>query len=294
MYKKWFLPFITPAIILFSLVVGLPFIIGVLYSFSAWRGVYFMGGDNIFHAWVGFENYKKVFRNPDFLHALLYTMEFTVIAVIAVNLFAMAQALLINAVGRAVGFFRATFFLPNLLGGLALGYIWLFIYENIFSSVLFGPKGLMPFELLTNMTQDHTKNLMALLIMFVWQQSGYMMVIYTTGLASISQDYYEAASIDGAGPVKRFVHITVPLLMPSITIVLFMTLANSFKLLDPNVALTNGEYDTRMLALQILRVPKDTSNNYGLAQAEAVLFFLIVAAISIAQVIATKSREVEA
>lgn len=294
MYRKWFIPFIAPAIILFALVVGFPFIIGVLYSFSAWRGVYFKGGDNLFQAWVGFDNYIKVFRNPDFMHALLYTVQFTIIAVIAVNIFALAQALLINALGHAVGFFRATFFLPNLLGGLALGYIWLFIYENIFSSVLFGPEGLIPIQLLTNMTQDHSKNLLALLIMFVWQQSGYMMVIYTTGLANIPQEYYEAAAIDGAGPVNRFFHVTVPLLMPSFTIVFFMTLANSFKLLDPNVALTNGEYDTRMLALQILRVPKDTSNNYGLAQAEAVLFFLIVALISIAQVIATKSREVEA
>ncbi|NMM95190.1 carbohydrate ABC transporter permease [Bifidobacterium oedipodis] len=294
MYKKWFLPFIAPAVILFTLVVGIPFVIGVLYSFSAWRGVYFKGGDNLFEAWVGFDNYAKVFRNPDFLNALGYTVTFTIMAVIAINVFALAQALLVNALGRAVGFFRATFFLPNLLGGLALGYIWLFIYENIFSTTLFGPDGLLPIDLLTNMTQDHNKNLLAMLIMFVWQQAGYMMIIYTTGLANISQDYYEAASIDGANAVQRFFHVTVPMLMPSITIVLFMTLANSFKLLDPNVALTNGEYDTRMLALQILRVPKDTSNNYGVAQAEAVLFFLIVAAISITQVIITKRKEVEA
>lgn len=293
-YKKWFFPFIIPAVILFAIVVLIPFIIGVINSFSAWRGVYFKGGSNAFEAWVGFKNYAKVIQDQNFRHALVYTIVFTIVAVVFVNIFALAQALLINAIGRAVGLFRATFFLPNLLGGLAMGYIWLFIYENIFSKILFGPDGIMPFDLFANMTQNRWKNIIAMLIITVWQQSGYMMLIYTTGLANIPRDYYEAAEIDGANAVQRFFNVTVPLLMPSFTIVFFMTLSNSFKMLDPNVALTNGQFDTRMLALQIMRVPADTSNNYGMAQAEAVLFFLMVAAVSVTQVVLTKRKEIEA
>lgn len=293
-YKKWFFPFVIPAIVLFAVVILVPFVIGVINSFSAWRGVYYRGGSNAFEAWVGLDNYIQALQDENFQHALLYTIVFTVVAVIAVNVFALAQALLINAIGRGVGLFRATFFLPNLLGGLAMGYIWLFIYENIFSKMLFGPDGLLPIDALANMTQDRWKNIIAMLIITVWQQSGYMMLIYTTGLANISKDYYEAAQIDGANAVQRFFYVTVPMLMPSFTIVFFMTLSGCFKMLDANVALTNGEFDTRMLALQVMRVPADTSNNYGLAQAEAVLFFLMVAAVSITQVVITKRKEIEA
>ena len=143
-YKKWFAPFVLPAFILFAMVVLVPFVIGVLYSFSAWRGVYFAGGSNAFEAWVGLENYLRSFENENFRNAFVYTLKFTVMAVVVVNIVALAQALLLHGLGKMVGFFRATFFLPNLLGGLALGYIWLFIYENVFSKMLFGPDGLMP------------------------------------------------------------------------------------------------------------------------------------------------------
>ena len=144
------------------------------------------------------------------------------------------------------------------------------------------------------MTQDPVKALFALVIMTTWQSAGYMMLIYIGGLNSIPGDLYEAAAIDGAGPVRRFFKVTLPLLMSSITVVLFLTLANSFKLLDQNLALTNGDFDTRMLALQILRTTRDTQPpNYGVAQAQAVIFFLIVAAISLIQVYVTRSREVE-
>ncbi|WP_066196205.1 carbohydrate ABC transporter permease [Gracilibacillus timonensis] len=292
-YKKWFIPFSIPAVLLFLFVVVIPFIIGLIYSFSAWRGVYFAGGENAFQAWVGFENYIRAFNNEDFRQAFMYTIKFTLLAVVVVNVVALILALLVTNIGKAVGFFRATFFLPNLLGGLALGFIWLFIFENIFSIVLFGPDGLIPFSALTNMTQDNTKNLFALLLLVVWQMAGYMMIIYITGLNNIPTELYEAAAIDGANAWYRFTKITIPMLMPSFTIVLFLVLSNCFKLLDQNVALTNGEFDTRMLALQILRVPSDTSNNYGLAQAQAVIFFVVVAIIALTQVVITKRKEVE-
>lgn len=292
-YKKWFTPFAIPAIILYSSVVVIPFIIGFIYSFSAWRGVYFVGGDNAFQAWIGFENYIRAFQNESFRQSFIYTVQFTFLAVIVVNVVSLSLALLINSIGKAVGFFRATFFLPNLLGGLALGFIWLFIFENIFSTLLFGPDGLIPLSFLTNMTQDNTKNLFALLMVVTWQMAGYMMIIYITGLNNIPEELYEAASIDGANIWQKFKNITVPMLMPSFTIVFFMVLSGTFKLLDPNVALTNGEFGTRMLALQILRAPKDTSNNYGVAQAQAVIFFVIIAVVSLTQVIITKRREIE-
>ncbi|BCA86209.1 ABC transporter permease [Enterococcus saigonensis] len=292
-YKRWFAPFTIPAVILYSCVVIIPFIVGFLYSFSAWRGAYFAGGGGVFDAWVGFDNYLKAFQDDSFRAAFFYTLKFTFLAVIIVNVVALALALLVNSIGKAVGFYRATFFLPNLLGGLALGFIWLFIFENIFSKNLFGPDGLLPISFLTNMTQDNTKNLFAMLMVVTWQMAGYMMIIYITGLNNIPGELYEAASIDGANAWQRFKKITLPMLMPSFTIVFFMVLSSCFKLLDPNVALTNGEFNTRMLALQILRAPKDSSNNYGLAQAEAVIFFIIIAVVSLTQVAITKKKEVE-
>lgn len=149
-------------------------------------------------------------------------------------------------------------------------------------------------EELRFMTQSPVKALFALLIMTTWQNAGYMMIIYVGGLNTISGDLYEAASLDGANAFQRFRKITLPLLMPSVTVVLFLTLSNSFKLLDQNVALTDGEFGTRMLALQILRTLKDTSPpDYGAAQAQAVIFFVVVAVISLIQVYVTGKKEVE-
>ena len=292
-YKKWFWPLAMPGLILFVAVVLVPFLIGLLYSFTSWRGTYFVGG-SVWDSFVGLDNYARIFQNKQFLHALIYTVEFTVLAVIAINVLALALALMMDYVGKHTGLFRTVFFLPNLLGGLALGFIWQFIFQNVFSTILFGPNALdIPF--LTNMTQDSVKNLFALVIMFTWQMAGYMMIIYVAGLNTIPKDLYEAGAIDGANGWRRFRYITLPMLMPSITIVLFMTLAGSLKLLDQNVALTNGSFNTSMLSLQILRTVKYTQPpDYGQAQAQAVVFFVLVAIIGLVQVYLTKKREVEA
>lgn len=292
-YKKWFWPLAMPGLILFVAVVLVPFLIGLLYSFTSWRGTYFVGG-SVWDSFVGLDNYARIFQNKQFLHALIYTVEFTVLAVIAINVLALALALMMDYVGKHTGLFRTVFFLPNLLGGLALGFIWQFIFQNVFSTILFGPNALdIPF--LTNMTQDSVKNLFALVIMFTWQMAGYMMIIYVAGLNTIPKDLYEAGAIDGANGWRRFRYITLPMLMPSITIVLFMTLAGSLKLLDQNVALTNGSFNTSMLSLQILRTVKYTQPpDYGQAQAQAVVFFVLVAIIGLVQVYVTKKREVEA
>jgi raffinose/stachyose/melibiose transport system permease protein len=182
-----------------------------------------------------------------------------------------------------------------MLGGLALGYIFQFIFQIVFTDMLFGPEGLVHIEAFRYMTQDNTKALFALAFLSTWQTAGYMMLIYITGLNNIPADFYEAAAIDGSSAWHTFWKITVPMLMPSFTIVFFMTLSSSFKLLDQNVALTNGDFGTRMLAMQLLQTVRDTNPpDYGKGQAQAVIFFVIVAVISLTQVYLTKRKELEA
>lgn len=296
-YKKWFGFLALPAAILFLMVVIIPFVFGVLYSFSAWRGTYFVGGEHFYNAWVWFENYVEAFKSEKFIKAFVNTIQFTLIAVVVINVVSLGLSLMLTNIKKLSGVYRAIFFMPNLLGGLALGYIWQFIFEIVYSQILFGEgdKGIIHIEALCNMTQNHTKAMFALVILASWQMAGYMMLIYITGLNNIPLDLYEAASIDGATALQRFRHITLPMLMPSFTIVFFMTLANCFKLLDQNVALTDGKFDTRLLAFQILRTVKDkTPPDYGLAQAQAVIFFVLIAAVTLVQVSITKKKEVEA
>ncbi|MFQ9586760.1 MAG: carbohydrate ABC transporter permease [Mediterraneibacter gnavus] len=292
-YKKWSKVLVAPAVILFICIVAIPFIIGVVYSFTSWRGTYFAGG-SLTESFVGLDNYIKTFTNEQFRNSFFYTCIFTVLSVVTVNVCAMLLALLVTNIMKGSGIFRTIIFMPNMLGGLALGFIWQFIFQVVFTDILFGSEGFLHIEALRYMTQDPVKALFALLLMTTWQNAGYMMIIYVGGLNAVSTELYEAASLDGASAFQRFRKITLPLLMPSITIVLFLTLSNSFKLLDQNVALTDGEFGTRMLALQILRTLKDTNPpDYGGAQAQAVIFFIVMAIISFIQVSVTRKKEVE-
>lgn len=293
-YKKKFGFMVLPSIVLFLLVIIIPFVQGVVYSFTEWRGTYFVGGEHWWNALVGLKNYISIFQSKDFLTALGYTGCYAVIAVIAQNIFSLALALLIKRITKGKGFFRTVLFLPYVLGMLAMGYIWRFIFENVFSQILFGTDGIIHIGLLNNMLQNQWKALIAYMIVGVWQVAGYYLIIYLNGLNNISEDLYEAARIDGAGRWYQFRKITLPLLMPSFTIVLFMSLANSFKMLDLNVSLTEGNFGTTMISYMILRtVRESTPPEYGTAQAQAVVFFIIIAAISIAQVRFTKKREVD-
>ena len=292
-YKKWAKVLVAAAVILFICIVAIPFIIGVVYSFTSWRGTYFAGG-SLTESFVGLDNYIKTFTNEKFRNSFFYTCIFTVLSVVTVNVCAMLLALLVTNIRKGSGIFRTIIFMPNMLGGLALGFIWQFIFQVVFTDILFGKEGFLHIEALRYMTQDPVKALFALLLMTTWQNAGYMMIIYVGGLNAVSTELYEAASLDGASAFQRFRKITLPLLMPSITIVLFLTLSNSFKLLDQNVALTDGEFGTRMLALQILRTLKDTNPpDYGGAQAQAVIFFIVMAIISFIQVSVTRKKEVE-
>lgn len=294
-YKKWFKILNIPAIILFVVVILVPFIMGVAYSFTAWRGSYFKGSEHWYGALVGFKNYIKVFHSQKFITSFIYTIKFTVVAVVIKNIVSLGMALMVRKVGKGKGFFRTVFFFPNLLGGLAMGFIWSFIFQNVYSLMLFGEESPVHIPFLCDMLQDPNKAVFAMAIMATWQTAGYLMLIYLNGLNNIPEDLYEAASIDGATAWQKFRHITVPMLMPAFTIVFFLTLSSSFKILDENLALTGGDFGTRMLSLQILLTTREnTPPNYGMAQAQAVIFFILIATVSIIQVIVTKRKEIEA
>lgn len=294
-YKKWFKILNIPAVILFVVVILAPFIMGVAYSFTAWRGSYFKGSEHWYGALVGFKNYLKVFHSQKFITSFIYTIKFTIVAVVVKNIVSLGMALMVRKVGKGKGFFRTVFFFPNLLGGLAMGFIWSFIFQNVYSLMLFGEDSPIHIPFLCDMLQDPNKAVFAMAIMATWQTAGYLMLIYLNGLNNIPEDLYEAASIDGATAWQKFRHITVPMLMPAFTIVFFLTLSSSFKMLDENLALTGGDFGTRMLSLQILLTTREnTPPNYGMAQAQAVIFFILIAVVSIVQVIVTKRKEIEA
>lgn len=294
-YKKWFKILNIPAAILFVVVILVPFIMGVAYSFTAWRGSYFKGSEHWYGALVGFKNYIKVFHSQKFITSFIYTIKFTIVAVVVKNIVSLGMALMVRKVGKGKGFFRTVFFFPNLLGGLAMGFIWSFIFQNVYSLMLFGEDSPIHIPFLCDMLQDPNKAVFAMAIMATWQTAGYLMLIYLNGLNNIPEDLYEAASIDGATAWQKFRHITVPMLMPAFTIVFFLTLFSSFKMLDENLALTGGDFGTRMLSLQILLTTREnTPPNYGMAQAQAVIFFILIAVVSIVQVIVTKRKEIEA
>jgi len=293
-YRRYFWFLTAPAVLLFVLVIALPFLTGVLYSFTAWRGTYFAGGKSVFESFVGLENYRATLESVDFRAAFTNSLFFTGISLAAVLVSSLGFALLIGMVRKAAGFYRAVLFLPNLLGGLALGYIWSFLFEIVYTRYLFGGEGaLLNVPFFANMLQSRWQALTAMAIVTTWQMAGYMMMIFITGLNNIPGSLYEAADIDGCTAMQRFRHITAPLLLPSFTIVLFLTLANCFKMLDVNVALTEGSFNTRLLAYQILRVTRDFSPpDYGQAQAQAVIFFVLIAGVTLLQVSLTKRREV--
>lgn len=294
-YKKWFKILNIPAAILFVVVILVPFIMGMAYSFTAWRGSYFKGSEHWYGALVGFKNYIKVFHSQKFITSFIYTIKFTIVAVVAKNIVSLGMALMVRKVGKGKGFFRTVFFFPNLLGGLAMGFIWSFIFQNVYSLMLFGEDSPIHIPFLCDMLQDPNKAVFAMAIMATWQTAGYLMLIYLNGLNNIPEDLYEAASIDGATAWQKFRHITVPMLMPAFTIVFFLTLSSRFKMLDENLALTGGDFGTRMLSLQILLTTREnTPPNYGMAQAQAVIFFILIAVVSIVQVIVTKRKEIEA
>ena len=282
-YRKRLVPLLLPAMILFIMVILIPFGIGVIYSFCGWRGTYFAGGDHFYDAFVGFQNYIKVFKSSKFRDSFVYTLEFTVVAVIALNIVSLIMALLATSVHKGAGAYRTIYFMPNLLGGLALGYIWQLIFNGILEK--YG----------TALALNEWYGFWGLIILVSWQQIGYMMIIYIAGLQSIPGDVIEAAQIDGAGKWTKLFKVTIPMMMPSITICMFLSLTNGFKLFDQNLSLTAGEPSkmSEMMALNIFNTFYGRTGWEGVGQAKAVLFFVLVVAISMIQLHMTRSKEVQ-
>ncbi len=275
--KKYFAVFALPTLIAFAVSFLIPFIMGIYLSFTEFTTV-------TNSTWVGIANYKKaLFGSPDFINALWFTLRFTVVSVISINLVAFTLALLLTKEIKGTNLFRTVFFMPNLIGGIVLGYIWQIIINGVL--IKFG----------VDITFSARYGFWGLVVLMNWQLSGYMMIIYIAGIQNISGDLKEAAQIDGATAFQTLRHITVPMVMPSITICTFLTLTNSFKLFDQNFALTGGApaKQSAMLALDIYNTFYGRVGYEGAGQAKAVIFFLMVAAIAFIQLYITRRKEVE-
>lgn len=287
LYKKNYYFIVIPALIIFIIVMVVPFLLGIAYSFTPWRGTYFDPNQPMF---VGFDNYVKVFTNPNLTDAFVYTIQLVLISIVLQIGIALSIALAISKLTYGQGIFRSTIFLPNFIGGIVLGYIFAFVFNQLFSGVLFTNEN----SFFNYMLQDRTKHLFAMAMMLAWQSIGYLMIIFLASLNTIPKHLLEAATIDGANSFQRFFKVTLPLLMPAITISLFVTVSSMFKVFDQNLALTGGDFDTSFISLEIYEIAvRDSRKDYGVAQAASIIFFLLIAIFTISQVAYTKKREVE-
>ena len=233
---------------------------------------------------TGLQNYIRVFSDRDFVNALWFTVRFTALSVLTINAFSFALALALTRKIKGTNLFRTVFFMPNLIGGIILGYIW----QQMINALL------LRYE--TTLVANAGYGFWGLVVLMNWQMIGYMMIIYVAGLQNVPTELLEAAQIDGASGWQTLVKVKIPMVMPSVTICLFLTLSNSFKLFDQNLALTAGAPSKRtaMLALDIYNTFYGRAGYEGVGQAKAVLFFLLVAAIALGQLVLTRRREVEA
>ncbi len=279
--------FLFPLLFTFLVTVIIPLVLGIGYSFTDWTGIKMTKV-------VGFANYQTMFKDPSFIWSILITFIFVAVNMIMINVVGFALALLCTSKMRGTGFFRAAYFLPNLIGGIVLGYIWQFVFSNVL------------IKLTNNISLLSRTNtaLFAIIVVYIWQYGGYIMLIYITGLTQVPMDVIEAAEIDGATPSQILFKIKVPMIQSTVTICTFLTLTSAFKQFDVNMALTNGQGSvanfmgsylsngTMMLALNIYNTAI-AKNNYAQGQAKAVLFFIILACISLIQVRMSNKKEVE-
>ena len=284
-HKKYFLIFVLPTLIAFAIGFIYPFFQGIYLSFCKFHTV-------TDAKLIGFDNYVKAFQNEAFIHSFWFTVLFVIVSIVLINLIAFAVAYVLTLGIRGSNIFRTVFFVPNLIGGIILGYIWKLIFDGILHN--YG----------TNLALNSTYGFWGLVILMCWQQAGYMMIIYIAGFQSVPSDLYEAAKIDGANRRQLLTKVTIPMMAPSITICTFLTLTNSFKLFDQNLALTAGApgvvtdggvtiKQTEMMALNIYNTFYSNANSRGVGQAEAVIFFVIVVVIALAKLYFTRKREVQ-
>ena len=288
--KRYWAVFLLPTAAAFVIGFVWPFLQGIYLSFCS-----FVTTTNA--KWIGVGNYVSAFRDRGFVYSFWYTALFAVVALVLINVLAFAVAYVLTQGIKGANLFRTVFFMPNLIGGIVLGYIWSILFDGVLRWYN------------TSILLETWYGFWGLVILMCWQQVGYMMIIYIAGLQAVPEDMLEAARIDGASGWQTLRRVTIPNLMPSITICTFLTLTNSFKLFDQNLALTGGApfqfktlpdgtlstiKTTEMLALNIYNTfYAQNSAARGTAQAKAVLFFLLVAAISIAQLRATRNKEVQ-
>ncbi|MBQ5735513.1 MAG: sugar ABC transporter permease [Lachnospiraceae bacterium] len=274
--KKYWPVFLLPTMAAFTLGFIVPFIEGIYLSFCKFTTI----RDSKF---VGFSNYIEAFKDETFPHAFGFTTLFAIVTLLLVNILAFAIALALTQKIKGTNIFRTIFFMPNLIGGIVLGYIWQLIFDGIFS------------HFNTALKLDANLGFIGLVILICWQQIGYMMIVYIAGLQAIPESLKEAAMIDGANKRQRLFHVTIPNMMPSITICTFLTITNSFKLFDQNLSLTGGEplHKTEMLALNIYQTFYGRVGYEGIGQAKAVIFFLAVVIIGMLQLRLTRSKEVQ-
>ena len=283
--RRCFPLFMLPTFAAFCIGFIWPFLQGMYLSFCKFTLV----KDATF---IGLSNYQKAFSDSGFVYSFFYTAIFAVVSIVAINVLAFTVAYLLTQKIKGSNIFRTVFFMPNLIGGIVLGYIWSMIFDGILQK--YG----------TFLLAETKYGFWGLVILMCWQQVGYMMIIYIAGLQSIPEDMMEAAVIDGASKWQTLWKITIPNVMSSITICVFLTLTNSFKLFDQNLALTEGMpvafradgtmvNTTEMLALNIYKTFYTSSNSRGVAQAKAVLFFILVAILALAQLRFTRDKEVQ-
>ena len=284
--KKYWPVFVLPTLAAFIIGFIWPFLWGIYLSFCQFTTVQDV-------TFVGLSNYAKIWIDDTFTHAFFFTAAFTVVSVVLINAFDFGLALLLTRKLRGTNIFRTVFFMPNLIGGIVLGYIWKTLLDGVLT--------LLSKPLLS---LDATYGFWGLIILMCWQQIGYMMIIYIAGLQSVPEELIEAARIDGANGWHTLTRITIPCVMPSITICTFLSLTNGFKLFDQNLALNGGQpfkfladgsivKTTEMLALNIYNTFYLNANSRGVGQAKAVIFFVVVAAIGLIQLRATRNKEVQ-
>ncbi len=284
--------FVFPLLFTFVVTVIIPLVLGVFYSLTDWNGVRLT-------SFVGLDNYTSMFKDPAFIWSILITILFVVFNMILVNVVGFLLALLCTSNLKGTGFFRAAYFLPNLIGGIVLGYIWQFVFNNVLTQITEKISGNQASILSATNTA-----FAGIIVVYIWQYAGYIMLIYITGLTQVPKDVLEASQIDGASRIATLFKIKIPMIASTITICTFLTLTSAFKQFDVNMALTNGSGSvadfmgsyltngTQMLALNIYNTAI-SKNSYALGQAKAVLFFVILACVSIIQVRISNKKEVE-
>lgn len=278
--------FTGPTLFIFLTVMIIPFFYGIYLTFTDWDGI------SVTQEMVGWANYFTVFQDKDFWLSFALTLKYVGMSVLLVNVVAFLLAYALTSGLKAQNFFRAGFFIPNLIGGIVLGFIWQFVFSNVLVQV--GQKlGMVWLE--TSWLADENKAFWALVIVTVWQYAGYMMVIYVAGLMNVPRDVMEASSIDGATKLRTLFSIILPLVVPSFIICVFLTLQRAFMVYDVNLALTNGGPfgSTEMVSMHVYG-KAFLSRDYGVGQAEALVLFLLVAVVTLAQVYFSKKLEVEA